>query len=292
MSWILASLLMFSFSVASYLLVRLAGTQKTATPLKNLSMFIIPAVIFLIIGIFQHTNFAVTPFQLLIIFIMSIFFSYLGNVFSLKSIELAPNPGFSLVISKSYVVFTSIASVFLFQDVLTVKAMLAIGLIIAGSGLIMIEKKATNKKIETNKTQTKWLFLAIGAFFCWGMLALTSKYLLDLGVNILSRLVFSMIIVSIIISTEIIKEKIPLKISKQQILTLLGIGISGAGFNYFMQLAYQTTPNVGYINAINAASIAAVAILSGLIFKDELNFKKLLGVGIIVAGLALLVLTK
>jgi len=101
-----------------------------------------------------------------------------------------------------------------------------------------------------------------------------------------------MIIVSIIISTEIIKEKIPLKISKQQILTLLGIGISGAGFNYFMQLAYQTTPNVGYINAINAASIAAVAILSGLIFKDELNFKKLLGVGIIVAGLALLVLTK
>lgn len=124
------------------------------------------------------------------------------------------------------------------------------------------------------------------------MLALTSKYLLDLGVSILGRLIYSMIIVSGIISVEIYQKKVSLKITRKQLLTLITIGIFGAGFNYFMQLAYQLTPNIGYVNALNASSIAAVTLLSGLIFKDELKIRKLLGVGVVISGMILLVLTK
>jgi hypothetical protein len=63
-------------------------------------------------------------------FVQGIFFSYLGNVFSLKGIEYSPNPGYSLIISKSYVVFTAIASIFIFSAPLTMKSVIAILLIV------------------------------------------------------------------------------------------------------------------------------------------------------------------
>jgi len=288
MNWIIASSLMFASSVATYLFVRLANNQKINNPLKNLAMFFIPVVIYLGLSTNQLSTLNVTPYQLLVISVMSIFFSYLGNKFSLKSLELASNPGFSLVISKSYVVFTTITAIFLFGSTLSWQASLAIGLIVAGSALIMIEKTQT----QTQAKQNTWFWLSLGAFFCWGMLALTSKYLLDLGVSILARLIYSMLIVSGIIFLEIWQKKIPLKTTRQQFLTLVMIGLTGASFNYFMQLAYQLTPNVGYVNAMNAASIAALTLLSGVIFKDQLQPKKLLGVAIVVLGMVFLTLTK
>ncbi len=288
MNWIIASGLMFLSSVITYLFVRLANNQNIDNSFKNLAMFLIPVIIYLGISARQLETLKVTGYQLLVIIIMSIFFSYLGNKLSLKSIELAPNPGFSLVVSKSYVVFTTLAAIFLFNSPLSIKAALAIGLIIVGSALIMVEKKKNNQE-QNNLT---WFWLALGAFFCWGMLALTSKYLLDLGVSILGRLIYSMIIVSGIIFVEIYQKKVNLKITRKQLLTLITIGIFGAGFNYFMQLAYQLTPNIGYVNALNASSIAAVTLLSGLIFKDELKIRKLLGVGVVISGMILLVLTK
>lgn len=289
MNWIIASSLMFLSSVVSYLFVRLANNLKIDNALKNLAMFLIPTIIYLGISAQQLESLKVTPYQMFVIVFMAIFFSYLGNKLSLKSIELAPNPGFSLVISKSYVVFTTIAAVFLFNASLSIRTAIAIALIVAGSALIMVEKNKNDKK---EKNELTWFWLAIGAFFCWGMLALVSKYLLDLGVSILSRLIYSMVIVSSIIALEIYQKKVSLKLTKKQFLTLIVIGVFGAGFNYFMQLAYQLTPNVGFVNALNASSIAAVTLLSGFIFKDELNLKKLLGVVTVVGGMILLVLTK
>ncbi len=288
MNWLIASSLMFVSSVVTYLFVRLAGNQKINNPLKNLAMFFIPVIIYLGLSTSQLSTLSVTPYQLLVITIMSIFFSYLGNKFSLKSLELASNPGFSLVISKSYVVFTTIAAIFLFDSTLSWQASLAIVLIVTGSALIMVEKT----QAPNQETKNSWFWFSLGAFFCWGMLALTSKYLLDLGVSILARLIYSMLIVSVIIFLEIWQKRISLKVSQPQLLTLLMIGLTGASFNYFMQLAYQLTPNVGYVNAMNAASIAALTLLSGIIFKDQLQSRKLFGVVIVVLGMIFLTLTK
>lgn len=288
MNWILSSTLMFVSSVITYLFVRLAGDKKIANPLKNLAMFFIPVILYILINTSQGGDLTVNLYQFAIIFIMAIFFSYLGNKFSLKSIELSPNPGFSLVISKSYVIFTTLAAVVLFNANLSLPAVISILLIISGSALIMIEKPTK----ESKKTNLTWFWFSLGAFFCWGMLAITSKYLLDIGVSIFSRLIYSMLIVSAIIFWEISSKKISFKIPKDHWLILLIIGLTGASFNYFMQLSYQLAPNIGYINAMNASSIAAVTLLSGVFFKDELSFKKIVGVFIVVAGMILLVLTK
>ncbi len=284
MNWIIASLLMFLSSVALYLFVRRSNLLKTPLQLTNLAMFLIPAVLYLLVMVNQKISFSLKPFEFLIILVQGVLFSYLGNVFSLKGIQYAPNPGYSLIIAKSYVIFTAIASIFIFGASLSLKSVIAILMIVAFSALIMVDKG--QKKLSPNKL---WLLFTIGAFFCWGLLALSSKYLLNLGVQILSRLTYAMVIVVVLIIGEIKIKKVDIsKISKSQIVTLLAIGIFGASFNYFMQVGFNTSPNVGYVNAVNAASISLLTLISAVLFKDELSLKKLIGIFGVTFGLFVL----
>ena len=286
MNWIIASLLMFVSSVALYLCVRKSNTLKTPQQLNNLAMFLIPVLVYIALTVKTPTSFTLKPFEYLLILVQGIFFSYLGNVFSLKGIEYSPNPGYSLIISKSYVVFTAIASIFLFSAPLTMKSGIAILLIVLFSALITINKDKS--RTTSNKL---WLPYTMGAFFCWGFLALSSKYLLNMGVPILTRLILSMLVVTILILGEIKLKKIKvLQINKTQVMTLLFMGIFGASFNYFMQVAFNLAPNVGYVNATNAASISLLTLMSALIFKDELTPKKMIGIFGVTAGLLLLLI--
>lgn len=286
MNWIIASLLMFVSSVALYLCVRKSNTLKTPQQLNNLAMFLIPVIVYIALTVKTPTSFTLKPFEYLLILVQGIFFSYLGNVFSLKGIEYSPNPGYSLIISKSYVVFTAIASIFLFSAPLTIKSGIAIILIVLFSALITINKDKS--RTTSNKL---WLPYTMGAFFCWGFLALSSKYLLNMGVPILTRLILSMLVVTILIFGEIKLKKINVfQVNKPQVVTLLFMGIFGASFNYFMQVAFNLAPNVGYVNATNAASISLLTLMSALIFKDELTLKKMIGIFGVTAGLLLLLI--
>ncbi len=287
MNWILAGLLMFSFSVVQYLLVRKSVLLKTPSQLSNLAMFFIPTILFYGVSLNTKTNLDISGYEFAVIFVLALFFSYLGNVFSLKSIEVAPNPGYSLVLSKSYVVFTALASIPLFHATLTVRSSIAIGMILIFSALISI----TGKAKQAAHVHASWLPLAVGAFFCWGMLSLTSKYLLILGVNIYSRLIYSMAIVTVLIFIEMWWKKISFKnLSMNQVGISVLIGICSAGFNYFMQAGFATAPNIGYINAMNASSIGLVVVGSALFFRDELTVQKFIGVVGVIAGLIVLVI--
>jgi uncharacterized membrane protein len=98
-----------------------------------------------------------------------------------------------------------------------------------------------------------------------------------------------MVVVTVLILGEINKKKIAWKtVSKNQLITLLLIGVFGASFNYFMQIAFSLAPNVGYVNAANAASISLLTLMSSIFFKDELTPKKTIGILGVTAGLLLL----
>lgn len=281
---------MFFSSVALYLFVRKSNQLKTPQQLNNLAMFLIPVIVYLVMAFTTHVRFGLTTFEYILILIQGIFFSYLGNVFSLKGIEQAPNPGYSLIISKSYVVFTAIASIFVFGAPLSLKSAFAIAIIVAFSALIMINKTSANKVVD-NKSKNLWLPYTIGAFFCWGLLALSSKYLLNIGVPVLTRLIYSMIVVTVFIFGEMrVKRVNILKATKAQALVLLAIGIFASGFNYFMQIGFNLAPNVGYVNAVNASSISMLTVFSIVLFKDELSWRKMIGVFGVTAGLLLLLL--
>lgn len=286
MNWIIASLLMFVSSVSLYLCVRKSNTLKTPQQLNNLAMFLIPVLVYILLSLRTPTSFSLKPFEYFLILVQGVFFSYLGNLFSLKGIEYSPNPGYSLIISKSYVVFTAIASVFIFSAPLTLKSVIAIAVIVLFSALITI-----NKDKSKTTSNTLWLPYTMGAFFCWSFLALSSKYLLNVGVPILSRLILSFVVVTILIIGEIIYKKVEWKsVTKNQLITLLLIGIFGSSFNYFMQVGFNLAPNVGFINATNAASISLLTLMSAFFFKDELTVKKMVGVSGVTVGLLLLFL--
>jgi len=287
MHWITAGFLMFFSSVAMYLLVRRAVALNINPAYTNMAMFAVPTGMFLILAWVSGTDLTVTWYQFAVLFVLAYFFSYLGNIFSLKSIAYAPNPGYSLVISKSYVVFTSVASVFLFGSVLSFRSALAIALIVLCSAVITIDPGKTSKP---SHVRASWILFSIGSFFCWGMLTLTSKYLLNIGVNVFSRLIYSMSIVSVLSAYDIYRKRLHISsFSVSQLVTLFGIGVLSASFNYGMQQGFVTTPNVGYINAMNAASIGLVVVGAAIFFRDELTVRKFAGVIGVVAGLILLV---
>ncbi len=285
MNWIIASLIMFFASACLYLAVRKSSLQKFPTQFNNLAMFSIPLIIYLMIGISRGVNYSISLPNFIIIVLASFVFSYLGNVASLKSIEISPNAGYSLVISKSYVVLTTIISLLFLGGELTIRKGIAICLIVLFSGLVIIDPKKT-KKVTSNL----WLYYTMFAFFAWGFLSLTIKYLSLHGVNTLVMLTYLYVFVTLFIILEALK----LKIDKNIFITgwkyFVTIGAFSALFNYFNFYAVSIAPNVGYVNAINASSISLVTILSVILFKDEMSIRKLVGIFGVTGGLLLLLI--
>jgi drug/metabolite transporter (DMT)-like permease len=284
MNWIFVSILLFFSSVVQYLLIRKGQLRKLPNSLSNLAMFAIPMVLSLVLMIVQKQSLEVSWWHLGILFVTAFCFSYLGNAASLYSIQNAPNPGYSLIISKSYVVFTTLVAVCIFGSELTWKNAAAIGGIVLGSIIITVNKKKVNEK-----SNILWIPLAFVAFFAWGGLALISKYLLDQGVSVLARLFYVMFFVTIFIAVEMFWRKTKIQsLGKVDWIIILLIGMASMIFNFSMQLGYQLAPNPGYINAVNAASISLVTLTSAWLFKDELNLRKVAGIGLVTLSLIIM----
>lgn len=285
MNWVVTSLLMVLGSVSLYLTVRKSSILRFPTQFNNLAMFLVPLIIYIILGYFNHINYTISASNLMIIIFAAGFFSYLANVTSLKSIELAPNPGYSLVISKSYVVFTTIISFLFLGGEITLRKSIAIILIILFSALIAVDPKKTKEV-----TSKLWLAYTMYSFFGWGLLSLTIKYLAVHGLVTLVTLTYLYIFVSLFIAIEMMSKKIKFTINRISVIYFVFIGIFSAIFNYFNFYSISIAPNVGYVNAINASSISIVTIFSILLFKDEFSWRKLLGVFGVTLGLILLLM--
>jgi drug/metabolite transporter (DMT)-like permease len=269
-------------SVIAYLAIRSAKKQKIEVDFQNLAMFMLPGFVYILLIGLNNISLKISLKELLILLGNGILFSWLGNFISLKALNEAPNPGYSLIIHKSYVVMTSVLSVWLFSSELTPKSILAIFMIIIFSALIIIDKKSEQTGSK------RWLLYTFYAFFAWGFQALILKYLSDTGLNKLVILIYLNSIGSILILSQIIINKSKLVIDKFSLTTIGIIGIAWSGFNYFMMEGYKLAPNPGYINAVNTTSIAFVTIFSALLFKDELNIRKVIGVLGIMGSLIIL----
>jgi len=283
-SWIAYSLMMFFSSVALYLTVRKSSLIKTPAYLTNLAMFAIPLIAYIIIGVVNSSSLSISFWQALILLATAVIFAYGGNKASLHAIDVAPNPGYSLVLSKSYVLFTTLVAVTLLGAEITAQRVLAILIIVSFSALIMINPKGA-KKVKSEK----WVLLSFGAFFAWGMLSLSSKYLFNNGVDTIAFLIYLYALVTfcIIFIDKVRISKIK-EVSSSAKLLLIGTGIFSTLFNFGQFEAIKLAPNVGYVNAINAASISMVTVFAVILFKDELTLKKAIGVLGVTAGLVLL----
>jgi uncharacterized membrane protein len=120
---------------------------------------------------------------------------------------------------------------------------------------------------------------------------LSSKYLFSHTVSTYAFLIYIFAIVTV---CTVIANRMNIrmfqKISVENWLILLGVGIFSTLFNLGQFDAIRLAPNVGYVNAINASSISLVTLLAGVFFKDSLTPKKLVGIIGVTAGLLLLLL--
>lgn len=272
-------------SVLLYLTVRKSSILKFPTQFNNLAMFLIPLLSYLSIGLSTGTSYSIPVNYLYIFALVAFFLMYLPNATSLKSIELAPNPGYSLVISKSYVVFTTLISYLFLNGEISIQKVFAIFLIIIFSGLITIDP--TKNRQSSSKF---WLPYTLYSFFGWGLLSLAIKYFALKGLSTLTTLTYLYSFVSALIIVEIIIRKIKYEINYVTLRYFLLIGIFSSIFNYYNFYSVSIAPNVGYVNAINAASISIVTILSIILFKDDFSRRKVLGVFGVTGGLLLLLI--
>lgn len=283
---------MYIFSVSLYLTLRKLQKLEVSSDVNNAVMFVIGTVVLLAYGVITRIDFSVDYLLIAIILVTTFLFSYLGSKASLESIRLAANPGYSLIIQKSYAIYTALVAMFLFGSTLTLKNTIAI-LIVTGFVALLVDLKNTKK----NKENTKWIVLAFLAFFAFGNLALTSKWLLNEGVEPYVRTFYVQLFVASMFLFDILFQKTRGKtkafkqlLDKKYFIWFIIIGLSQVLFNLFAQYAYDLAPNIGYVNIINTASIAAITLLSAFIFQDKLETRKLIGIIGVTAGIILLLL--
>ena len=292
MNWIIASALMFSFSILQYLILRKLQKMQVPNIICNVALFLPAVPVLLATTVVMQKSLILSWEFLIYIFLSTLLFSYLGNIFSLKGIQNAPNSGYSLIIQKSYAVYTTFAAIVLFGSEINLKSIIAILMVIAFSILIMVDKPAKDLAKVDNK---KWILPSFLAFFLFGNLVLASKWLLINGVDPVVRTFYTFTIVAVLYAITAGKDakqgKLQLpKMSQLIILLLIIMGVSNGFFNMFMQFALDTAPNIGFVNIINTASITPITLFSALIFKESLNLKKIIGIIGLTLGIITLVL--
>ncbi|NCN03615.1 MAG: EamA family transporter [Candidatus Pacebacteria bacterium] len=281
--WLIHSLLMFLFSNLLYLTIRKAQKEKISIHIYSVTMFLIPAITYLFLIFLTKTSLLLSLPHLVLVIGTAFLWSYLGNYFSQKGILFAPNPGYSLVIQKSYVVLTTIAAVILFGSSISLPKLVGIISILFFVGIISLSGK-------THQSESKWVLFSILAHLCFAFGSLMSKQFLNMGLQPYTYLFYITSFVSILNLIEAKRKKVKINLSKNHWILIIIIGLANVGFNTFMQFGYKLAPNPGYVVAINTASIMSLTIFSALIFKDELSKQKVVGVLGVLVGLLIIAL--
>lgn len=282
MPWLLFSSLMFVFSNLLYLLIRKAQIEKVKMSIYSISMFLVPAFIYFFLALTSQVSLFPTLPQFLLIAIVAFLWSYLGNFFSQRGILYAPNPGYSLILQKSYAILTTIAAFFLLSSEISQSKIVGIFIIVGFSALISFSK-------EKKKSENKWVLFSLGAHLCFAFGSLMSKYFLNIGLNPYTYLFYITLIVSALNLIESKATRLSFSLSSFQWLIVLGIGVANSFFGLFMQYGYKYAPNPGYVAAINTSSIMSLSLLSAVLFNDSLSAKKLIGVAGVFLGLLFII---
>jgi len=284
MNWIVASLIMFCSSIIYYLTIRLGQNKGVTVKEYMLINYPLPAFVFFLMMIAGGISFVI-PLKIIgIILFHGIVLEYMGGTISFKAMQAAPNAGYSLIIQKSYAIYTSIAAIFLFNAPLPLWKFGAILMTIFFTGIISLDIK------KKHKAKSNWFLLSLIPFFIFGTGTLIGKYVVSQGTNLIVYIFWLFTLMSIITLTDFLRGKNRTKLNLSHWKTLAVIGISGTSFYYFKHVAQVIAPNVGYVGAINASSNAFVALFVTLLYKEHMSWVKFIAVIGVVAGVIFIIL--
>ncbi len=231
MNWIIVSLFLILGSTILYLTLRNIDKYSTPTRIKNLVIFWFPILPLLIYSLVKEIPLFIEWKYIAMLFFSALLLSWPASVASLVAIKEAPNPWYSLIVWKSYVIYTTLFSILFFDSEFSLFKILIIFLILFFAWLIFFDQtwKAKNKKIKSKRR----IYLSLFTFFAWWNLALISTYLLGKWIPATIINIYLLSFVTILLSSELLikKEKYKPK-NKNEILNLIIIGIS---FSIFQQ---------------------------------------------------------
>ncbi len=281
---------MFVSSVIYYLLVRKVQ-QLGVTKKVYLAMnFVLPTILYAGFIIAKGSSF-ILPLQFFgLAMVAALVFNYIGSSLSYLAIQQAPNTGYSVIIQKSYAIYTTIASALLFGSEFSTGKFFIVLLIIFFTGLIIVDKKKDSRGQATNVIGT-WAIYSIISLFLFGSVSLSSKWVAVSGSDPTVLLFWIVFITSVVSVTDALldKKESLLKITKQQLVYLVSMALAVTVFYLSKNYSDVNAPNVGYSSAINASSNAALAIASAYFFKEELNLRKAIGVVGVIVGIVILI---
>lgn len=286
MSWIIASLLMFISSISFYLAVKKLQVLNVDKRLITLANYLFPTVIFFIVSLLQGQRLLFPLLFILSIMVLRVLFNYVGTVAGYKSMEEAPNAGYSLVIQKSYAIYTLFAAAIIYGSEISVWRFLLSGFILFCASLVAFSK--TTKTIKSYR----WALYAVVAMLSFGSISLSSKYFAAHGIQASPQLFWTCLLTLFITIGDSYRVKLSVgKLSKEIVAYMTVLGISVSSFYFFKLNAELAAPNLGYVAAINAASNAVYTVLVAKLFGDSLSPKKMLAVIGMTIGLVLLLFT-
>lgn len=278
MNWVIAALIVFVSSTVLYLTLR--KINEVNDEIKNLTLFLPPGLFLFFYSLIKRISFNINTRDLLLIILIS-FFLWLGNVFMLKSVKRAPNPGYTVLIGKSYVAMTVLLSPLIFGSFISPASVILVLLILFFLSLILIDKKTKGKMVDNS-----WVTYAFATLIFWGLQALLTVGMKNIDPIIL--LMYLAFFSSLMIGGEMVIKKVSLAPIKRNLFWLMLLGASGLLFGFFIITGYRIAPNPGFMDAANASSVAAITLFSAWFFKDEITLKK--GVGIVGALVCLILL--
>ncbi|MFA5019811.1 MAG: EamA family transporter [Candidatus Pacearchaeota archaeon] len=133
-----------------------------------------------------------------------------------------------------------------------------------------------------------WFILALIAMVFFGLMTLTQKHLLNLGIR---PIIFAMYIEGIIFLLLLIASvatKQDLKIPSLWLVFLILAAVLGMVGLLMSTYSLKQTPNAGYSSAVISASAIVVFIGSVLLFKSEFSYIKVAGVVLATIGIILI----
>lgn len=284
MNWIVGSLISLGLFAATSILSKYSWRAGVSAPVINFATYAVALLVF-VFAVPQGEFNVLDRADIWLVLIAGLCV-YFGNAASVRGLNLAPNPGYSQAINKSYVALTTLAAILMFGGELSWRKIAGIVLILASQ--LLIVGKISRRQGSKN---SNWIWLSFVAFFCYAGWSVAVKYAnMFLGVNQTAFLLWAVAIAVVFWSVEIWRKKISLLKHKKQFGLLFLLGLASGFANILMWDAFVVAPNMGYVNAIQTTGVAIVSLLAVKLFGDELTRRKFLGIAGVILGLLLIVL--
>ena len=293
MAWYFYSIIaMLSFSLMLLLIKRV---RDLGFPSRKINFFLFGFTLcgFILINIPSFNRTINSPNfwnSLGLIFLTSIF-AIFANLVHIKSIGIAPNPGYSQALKDTNILPVTMLSSLIFGSEFSLFKIFGAILILTGIFLLLRKELSLNSKEK--KEKFPWYIYSLGAalFFMIGALLLKKITLLGFSSKEINLFLFCFSWIGFLILNRRFLKRLTQHEKFPQFLRLVFLASLFSFSGNFLGLqAIKLAPNPGYYEAIKSGSVLVVTILSTKFFSSDINPLRFLGTLIIITGIVILVL--